>query len=182
MVAGASKLEASQPGASKLSPSAAILKLRPLLHEIGKFGVVGAFGAVVDIGVSNVLHHGAGMGPLTSKAISTFLASIVTYLGNRLWAFRHRAGSGAQRDFPIFVALNIVGLAIVEIVTGFTYYVLDLHSALAFNLSANVIGLGLGTLFRFWAYRRWVFRHPDAVAGLSQDEIIDEELQAVIQI
>ncbi|MDP2014193.1 MAG: GtrA family protein, partial [Actinomycetota bacterium] len=38
-----------------------------------------------------------------------------------------------------------------------SHYVLGLTSALADNLSANVIGLGLGTLFRFWSYRKWVF-------------------------
>jgi putative flippase GtrA len=32
-----------------------------------------------------------------------------------------------------------------------------LRSGLADNVSANVVGTILGTLFRFWAYRRWVF-------------------------
>ena len=32
-----------------------------------------------------------------------------------------------------------------------------LKGPIADNVSANVIGLGLGTLFRFWSYRRWVF-------------------------
>ncbi|MGZ4722528.1 MAG: GtrA family protein, partial [Oryzihumus sp.] len=30
-------------------------------------------------------------------------------------------------------------------------------SPLADNISANGVGLVLGTLFRFWAYRRFVF-------------------------
>jgi len=36
-------------------------------------------------------------------------------------------------------------------------YVLDLSSALADNIAANVIGLGLGTVVRFWALRASVF-------------------------
>jgi hypothetical protein len=30
-------------------------------------------------------------------------------------------------------------------------------SALADNISANVVGLALGTAFRFWSYRKFVF-------------------------
>ena len=33
-----------------------------------------------------------------------------------------------------------------------------LTSRLADNISGNIIGIGLATLFRFWAYRRFVFR------------------------
>ena len=35
-------------------------------------------------------------------------------------------------------------------------YVLDLHSPLADN-AANIVGIGLGALFRFWAYREFMF-------------------------
>lgn len=34
---------------------------------------------------------------------------------------------------------------------------LKLDTPLADNISANVIGLGLGTLFRFWSYSTFVF-------------------------
>jgi hypothetical protein len=34
---------------------------------------------------------------------------------------------------------------------------LGLTSALADNVSANGVGLVLGTAFRFWAYRRYAF-------------------------
>jgi hypothetical protein len=53
--------------------------------------------------------------------------------------------------------LNGIGLLIAAGCLGFSRYVLDLHTALADNISANVIGLGLGTLFRFWSYRKFVF-------------------------
>ena len=35
-------------------------------------------------------------------------------------------------------------------------YVLDLQSPLADN-AANIVGIGLAALFRFWAYREFVF-------------------------
>jgi putative flippase GtrA len=161
---------------------ALIGRLRPFVREVGKFGIVGIVGAVFDIGGFNVLHHVVGLGPLTSKAISTFVAAVVTYVGNRFWAFRHRARTGVQREFPIFVALNVVGLGIAEAVLSFTYYVLDDRGPLATNLSANVVGIGLGTLFRFWAYKRWVFRHPDSLRSAAPQDRLDDELEAIIQV
>jgi hypothetical protein len=35
---------------------------------------------------------------------------------------------------------------------------------------AKTIGLVLGTLFRFWSYRKWVFLHPeDALYATEED-------------
>ena len=45
-----------------------------------------------------------------------------------------------------------------------SHYVLGFTSPLADNIAANVVGLALGTAFRVWSYRRWVFRAPDRVA------------------
>jgi putative flippase GtrA len=53
---------------------------------------------------------------------------------------------------------------------GISRYVLGLSGPLADNVAANVIGLGLGTLFRFWSYRRWVF--PDPAFGRESAPIV----------
>jgi hypothetical protein len=56
----------------------------------------------------------------------------------------------------------------------FSHYALGLTSVLADNISANVVGLALGTLFRFWSYRRWVF--PEIPAGDTADaELADRD-------
>jgi putative flippase GtrA len=51
-----------------------------------------------------------------------------------------------------------------------SHYALGLDSPIADNISANVIGLGLGTLFRFWSYRKWVF------PAIADDDDADREL------
>jgi len=50
----------------------------------------------------------------------------------------------------------VVAMVIAVVCLGFSRYVLDLHSQLADNV-ANILGIGFGTLFRFWAYRKFVF-------------------------
>jgi hypothetical protein len=39
---------------------------------------------------------------------------------------------------------------------GISRYVFGLHTQLADNVT-NIFGIMLGTLFRFWSYRKWVF-------------------------
>jgi putative flippase GtrA len=145
-------------------------RLRRLAHEAMKFGVVGAVGYVVDVSVFNVLRYGGDSGgvlhhkPLTAKAISVAVATVVTYLGNRHWTWRHRERSGARREVTLFFLLNGIGLFIAVGCLAFSHYVLDLRSPLADNVSANVVGLLLGMAFRFWSYRTFVFRRLDPPA------------------
>lgn len=145
-------------------------RVEHLVHEVAKFGLVGVLGLVVDLPIYNWLVFDnplvvtdGGIGPLhhkpvTAKIISVTAATIATYLGNRHWTWRHRERSGLHREYMLFFVLNGIGLAIASGCLAFSRYVLDLHTPLADNVAANVIGLGLGTLFRFWSYRKWVFR------------------------
>ncbi len=142
-------------------------RVRRLAHEAAKFGIVGAIGFVVDVSVFNLLRYAGDPGlledkPLTAKAVSVTVATIVTYLGNRHWTWRHRARSGARREVTLFFLLNAMGMGIALACLALSHYVFGFTSPLADNISANVIGLFLGMLFRFWSYRTFVFRkHPD---------------------
>ncbi|TAK71339.1 MAG: GtrA family protein [Actinomycetota bacterium] len=146
--------------------------VRRIGHEAAKFGVVGIVAYIVDIGLFNLLRY-VGSGhfyekPLTAKVISTVVAATVAYLGNRHWTWRHRERTGFAREYTLFFLFNGIGLLISVSCLWVSHYALGLTSALADNISANVIGVGLATLFRFYAYRRWVF--PQAVG---------EDLEAV---
>jgi putative flippase GtrA len=136
-------------------------RLQLLLREVSKFGVVGAVAYVVDFVVSNLCHTQFHMDQLLAKTVSTVVAATVSYIGNRKWSFAHRASSGVRREYTLFFLLNAVGLGITLLPLGFAEYVLHLKGAIAFNLFGNVLGTGLGTVFRFWSYKKWVFLHPE---------------------
>jgi len=144
-------------------------RLSSLVRELLKFGVVGGIAFVVDVGLFNILLHVTDK-PLTSKTVSTVAATTVAYVGNRYWTFRKRSRSGVRREYALFFVLNAVGLAIALSCLFVSHYVLGFTSTLADNVAANVVGLGLGTTFRFWSYRRWVFPEllPEAAAPLSE--------------
>jgi len=127
-----------------------------LVPELAKFGVVGLAGSVVDLGGAAYLHGVLGIGPMVSKGLAIIAATVVTYLGSRFWTFRHRVNQALLREGVLFAALNIVGLAIAECVIAFVTYGLGLKGTLAYN-AASVAGTGLGTIFRYFSYKKWVF-------------------------
>jgi putative flippase GtrA len=137
-----------------------------LIPELAKFGVVGLVGSIVDLGGAAYLHGALGVGPMVSKGLAITAATVVTYLGSRFWTFRHRANQALLREGILFAALNIVGLAIAECVIALVTYGLDMKGTLAYN-AASVIGTGLGTIFRYFSYKKWVFLAgvPGAVAA-----------------
>ena len=133
-----------------------------LRHELGKFFSVGALAYVVGVGGFNILVHlesaPLASKPLTASIISGIVSIFVAYLGNRHWTWRDRARSGARREMSLFFIINGIALIFNVVCLAVSRYVLGFESALADNVAANVIGVGLGTLFRFWSYRTIVFK------------------------
>ncbi len=151
------------------SPLAQLLRpVSGLVREFSKFGVVGMVALVVDVGLFNLLMFAGGGGPLadkplTAKAVAVIAATTVSYALNRNWTFSHRGRTHVLREYGLFFLLNGVAMGIALGCLWFSHYALGLTSPLADNISANVVGLAMGTLFRFWSYRKWVFPavHPE---------------------
>ncbi|GLZ11010.1 hypothetical protein Acsp04_12450 [Actinomadura sp. NBRC 104425] len=131
-------------------------RLYRFVRELLTFGFVGFIGTVIMIGGANLLRHLHGGGPIFSVVLPTALSTLVSYLANRFWTFRHRDSTGSGREVAIFFGLNGVGLLIQVACTGFTYYTLGLHGGVAYN-AGLLVGLGLASAFRYWSYRKWVF-------------------------
>ena len=153
-------------------PSTAPTRLRRLLAEVAKFGTVGVLAYIVDVGTFNVLVFAGGEGPLhdkplTAKTIAGILATLVAYIGNRQWTFRDRDRRGVVREYALFLVVNTVALGITLLPLAISRYVLDLRGPLADNISANIIGVAFGTMFRFFAYRTWVFPHVEDADSLG---------------
>lgn len=141
-------------------------RFRHLIHELGKFGVVGAVAFLVDTGLFALLLHLGGES-LLAKTIATVVAATVAFLGNRFWTWRHRARSGLTREYVLYFTFNGIGLGISLAVLWTSHYGLGriwpvFASPLADLISANIVGLAAATIFRFWSYRRFVFREPPA--------------------
>lgn len=136
---------------------------RGLVTYALKFGVVGAVGYVIDVGIFNLFrleHLGAGTWlstPVGGKVVSVTVATLVTWFGNRYWTFRDRRRSNFMLELAEFTAIAAIGMGIAVGCLYVSHYVLGYTSALADNISANVVGLGAATAFRFLMYRFWVY-------------------------
>ena len=140
--------------------------------ELGKFGVIGLVAYIIDLTIFNVLRFAGGEGPLydkplTAKVVSVLAATTFAYFGNRHWTFKDRSRSSFRRQYTLFFVVNAVGMIISLSCLWVSHYLLGFESALADNISANVIGLVLGTVFRFWGYHNWVF--PNDVSSVEQN-------------
>ncbi len=137
--------------------------MRKLILQFARFGLVGGVGLVVDFGVFNLLRATVfdpdriHEGPVFAKIISTVLAIIVNWVGNRFWTFREHRGRQLVREGVEFGIVSVGGLLIGLLCLFISHYVLGFTSVLADNISSNVIGLAIGTAFRFSLYRLWVF-------------------------
>jgi len=145
-----------------------------LLHELAKFGVVGAVAYVMTVAISNALRFGpTRLGPLTSLGIAMLVSATFSYFANRHWTWRDKERQGLGREYSLFIALSVVGFVLTELPVGFSEYVLHQHSPLAYNIAGNLIGTGLGTIWRFWSFKRWVFLEP---APIAEEEAAREAL------
>ncbi|GIG57265.1 hypothetical protein Lfu02_16370 [Longispora fulva] len=140
-----------------------------LAREVAKFGVVGVFNTIVSLGVGNLLLHTVLQhGEVKASTAGSLVATIFAYLMNRFWTYRHRPSASLRREYALFFFFNAVGMGISALVTYGTKYGLGFDGAAAYN-AAQVVGLVLGTLFRFWAYRTFVFRQAPAAVDPSPE-------------
>jgi len=137
---------------------------RALATEILRFLAVGGLGYAVDAGLSNLLVYGLGSlppllhdHPVTAKVISTIASILVAWLGNRFWTYGGRTGGNRWRNFLLFWVVNGLGMLIAVLPLGVTWYLLGWRDQLSYNISTNLIGTALALVFRFFAYRTWVF-------------------------
>jgi putative flippase GtrA len=140
---------------------------RHLVHELAKFGIVGAVNTILDFGLANLLYLGFGWPSLAAKTGSVAVAATSSFFMNRHWTFRHRARTGLRREYTLFFLLNGVGLLIANACILVVEHGFGKTGALWFNV-AQVAGLALGMVFRFTTYKRWVFMSHERAAARSQ--------------
>ncbi|MGC4109290.1 MAG: GtrA family protein [Nocardioides sp.] len=146
-------------------------RARELVGEIVRFLLVGGLATLVSFVGFNVLVHGLliGRAPLASQPITAYVvvnvvAGFVAYAGMRAYAFRDRQAADSIEGLVRFFGLGALTMGIPVICLWVSRYALGLSSAVADNVSANVVGLSLGAATRFWVFRRFVFDQVHAEA------------------
>ena len=149
-------------------------RFQTLIHEIGKFGLVGIVSTIITFGLQNALF--GHVGPLTGVVVANAVATCFAFLGNRYWAFRHRKTTHIARETVLFVIFNVCGTLIQAGFVGFNHYVLHNHDQLTLNI-ANVLGVGTATLFRLVCYRKFVFNDVHPAEPVAEESVEEESVE-----
>ena len=142
------------------------VRFRELIHEIGKFGIVGIASTIITFLIQNALY--GHVGPTTSVVTANAIATCFAFVGNRYWAFRHRKTANMGRETVLFVFFNVVGTLIQTAFVDSNHYLLHNTDRLSLNI-ATVVGIVFATLFRLFCYRKFVFRTVAPPAGAAEE-------------
>jgi putative flippase GtrA len=136
---------------------------REMVGQFVAFGIIGTAGFLLDVATFNYLSftvlsaHVVAGGPLWAKAASTSVAVVTNWLGNRFVTFRSNRRSDVLREGVEFALVSVAGGVIAIVCLGVSHYGLGFTSRLADNIAGNLIGLALGSAFRFTVYQKWVY-------------------------
>lgn len=141
--------------------------VRQWFVEFMRFCTVGLGSYIVDVGIFNLLAYYwniplPGDRSMSAKVISVSIAIVFSWVMNRVWTFGDSRTNNRGREFVLFVAVNIGGMLIALGCLGVSRYILDMRTQFADNISANVVGLVLGTIFRYIMYRYVIFTGSDS--------------------
>lgn len=139
-------------------------RLRHLAPEALAFGVIGAVNSVLYFVIFNALLH---IGAVKATVIATVVTTTISYLANRHWTYRRRPRTALHREYVLFFTFNLAGLIIQSGAVTIGKYGFGLSEErhrLLFNV-LTLAGVGVATVFRFWAYRTFVFLKDPAAAG-----------------
>ena len=151
--------------------------LRRLAQEMAKFGAVGIVGVVIQMVALAALLDVMPGATVRANIIATLIAIGTNYIGYRYWVYRDADAKTRTREITLFLIFSGFGLVIQNAVLYALTYGLDMHQK-SVALLFTMIGIGVATLFRFWAYRTFVFtRAGDAADAPGNGGAVEEAEQ-----
>ena len=148
---------------------------RRRLPEGLRFAIIGMLSTGVTIAVFNLLVHTGDRPllldhPIEAYVIGMAVGTVVSFTGNRYWVFEAGDSDAWLSEFVRFALVNVAATALPSLCLAVSRYVLGQESVLADNISANVVGLLLATIARYWAYKLLVFGSAPRVRERCDDE------------
>ena len=133
-----------------------------------KFMAVGAFGALVDFGIANLLAHFFNMPLVYAGTISFTCAIISNFIWNRYWTYPDSRSRPLHRQLIMFFAVNVAGLAIrIPILKFGEPLLLNFFQSLKLNASITpeflarnstlAVAVGIVMLWNFFVNRYWTY-------------------------
>ena len=133
-----------------------------------KFMAVGAFGALVDFGIANLLSHYFDMALVFAGTLSFACAVISNFIWNRYWTYPESRSRPLAHQLGMFIAVNVAGVAIRIPILHFVEPPLSIFfrsSSLDGSISPDfiarnatlAIAVGIVMLWNFFINRYWTY-------------------------
>ncbi|MGU3431561.1 GtrA family protein [Actinomycetes bacterium M1A6_2h] len=155
--------------------------------ELIKFAIVGGTTMVFDLAIFYSLSLTVlEPKPVIAKIISGVMATILSYILNREWAFKNRGGRERHHEALLFFTISGIGVLLAAAPLWIANNVFDIREAqedlttrVIIDFVLNyIIGNLLQMVFRFWALRRFAFPDENGRVVLPVDDpAADEEEQ-----
>ena len=158
--------------------------------EVYRFIAVGGIATLVAFVLFNFLVHGFNTGeralldghPYLGYVIANTVGMAISYRGSRTWVFKDRPPRTADGGRTAFIAINLATMLIPIACLWGSRNVLGLDDPYSDNVAANVIGLFLGLVARFYLFRTLVFRRPTSLPELVHHPLQVFELSELHEI
>ncbi|MGA9869656.1 MAG: GtrA family protein [Rhodococcus sp. (in: high G+C Gram-positive bacteria)] len=155
--------------------------------ELIKFAIVGGTTMVFDLAIFYSLSLTVlEQKPTVAKIISGVMATILSYILNREWAFKNRGGRERHHEALLFFSISGVGVIIAAaplFIANNVFDIRDGHASLTMLVIVDfvlnyIIGNLMQMAFRFWALRKFAFPEENvrgAAAGSTDYDPTPEE-------
>jgi putative flippase GtrA len=149
---------------------------RRIFTEAYRFLAVGGLATIVAVLLFNFLVHGFHTGvdaplagqPYVAFVVANLVGMTISYRGSRGWVFKDRPPRTADGGRLMFVVINLATMLIPIACLWISRNVLGLDDPYSDNVAANLLGLFLGMVARFYLFRTLVFQKPVHLAELKQ--------------
>lgn len=128
-------------------------KWYPLLVQLFKFCLIGAFNTFLHFGVYYSLTRYLSVQFLIANAIAFIIAATSSYFLNKFWTFQDKS-KDYHKQYPKFIIIAAVGLLMHE---GLLYLFVEnfeLHDLIALIIAAFIV-----VFWNFFMNRLWTFRN-----------------------
>lgn len=120
-----------------------------------RFGLVGASGVLVNLGLLYLLVHHTSLHYALAAVVAIEASILSNFLGNRHWTWRDRATT--WHALAAFHGVSLVGMAIQWVTLVASVELFGIH-----YLIGSLAGIGIATTWNFVAHHHFTFAEPDS--------------------
>ncbi|MFR0558497.1 sugar translocase [Pseudoscardovia radai] len=153
-------------------------RVKKLIEQVLKFGIVGIIAFIIDWGILNLLVIGVHMNATLAATISFLISLCFNYLASMKFVFVHRDDMARWMEVLIFFVSSAIGLGINDAIIWFSTSVIinpdtQFTDHGRYALYANIGKLVATVIVSVWNFviRKWLLDAPDPGKPVNEKSV-----------